>query len=95
MLGIKKHKPHRLLGVKHQKIDLALGNKHYAGMKSEKNHEMEMTEDGLIHNESNSNDVQREPMKHSEYKHYKKDIRHSNIEKPRRKKDDYHDKDFA
>jgi hypothetical protein len=56
---------------------------------------MEMTEDGLIHNESNSNDVQREPMKHSEYKHYKKDIRHSNIEKPRRKKDDYHDKDFA
>jgi hypothetical protein len=99
MLGIKKYKPHRTLGRKIQKIDLALGNKHYgSGMKNgESNNMMNHTDDGIIHNDFNSTDVQREPMKHTEYKqkNYTKDIRHSSIEKQRRKKNDDHDKEFA
>jgi hypothetical protein len=97
MLGIKTFKPHRTLGVKLHKIKLALGNKHYSGMKSESNNMMAHTDDGIIHNDFNSTDVQREPMKHSQYKqkNYTKDIRHSTIEKQRRKKNDDHDKEFA
>jgi hypothetical protein len=36
-------------------------------------------------------------MKHTQYKqkNYTKDIRHSSIEKQRRKKNDDHDKEFA
>jgi hypothetical protein len=95
MLGIKTFKPNRLLGIKHHKIKLALGNKYYPRMKNEEsNHEMEHTDDGIIHNESNSTDVQREPMKYK-HKNHTKDIRHSSIEKARRKKNDDHDKDFA
>ncbi len=98
MLGIKTFKPHRTLGVKHHKIKLALGNKYFHNINNESNHIMAHSKDGIIYNNHNSVDVQREPMKHTEFKpkNYTKDIRHSRIEKARRRDNEGgYDKKFA
>jgi hypothetical protein len=97
--GIKQYKPIQNLGIKSYKPSLSLGMKTYT---QNHNHTGDSpnghTHDGIIYNTSNSADVQREPMKHNNFKpkDYTKNIIHSSIEKARKKKpNENNDKKFT
>jgi hypothetical protein len=85
-LGNKHYKPHLNLGMKHYKNHLTLGMKHY-GQDHHNSGHTHNTPDGIINNNSNSNEASKEPMTHTNFKpkKYIDNINHSNIEKARKK----------
>jgi hypothetical protein len=88
-LGNKHYKPYLSLGMKHYKPQLTLGMKHYGQDHHNTSHMTHNTPDGIIHNDFNSREAQREPMKHTNFKPKKYiDQNHSNIEKAKKKHDE-------
>jgi hypothetical protein len=86
-LGNKTYASSKTLGSKNYKNSMHLGNKHYP-KSSKDNTQIHTSIDGVIVNDSNSKDMQTEPMGMSKYneKSYVKNIKHSSIEKPRKQK---------
>ncbi len=97
-LGNKYSRITHSLGNKHYKPSQSLGVRFYPNKPMVGNNPLTHTPDGIIYNNSNSGDAHREPMKHQvpyAPKNYTQNIKHSTIEKARKKKpEENHDKHF-
>jgi hypothetical protein len=94
-LGNKIHVNSKTLGVKNYKNSMHLGNKHNPLSGKDKT-PIHATSDGIIVNESNSKDMQTEPMGMNKYseKSYVRNVKHSSVEKARKPKSDHSDANY-